>query len=717
MLVGQNPGGHEDVQGIPFIGPSGKLLDEMLRDAGYDTSTVYVSNAVKCKTPQNDPPNVDEIDACRVHLKAEIDRIKPKIIVALGAIALRALCKQAGITDKRGQSLPLHRYFENTEAVVVPTNHPAAIIHGSNAQLKNHIIADLRRARDATTTPEPIAFRSIEMMPSTALGQLSYDLETIDEEAKIVDEATLISVASASDVFVTQDVEGTARWLRGHPKLITHNGLEFDDDKIDVTTWHDTMLLGYLDDETQPRGLDALACKYLGIRGWKEKKFSPLGSPELTEYSARDARTTYDLHEALVEALGPRIKVHDEIIMPFHWALRDMAFRGVYVNQDRVAEAELLYSQQKADTYDAVRTLVPDREKFNPGSNQQVGEVLNSRGYLLRQTPTGKWKVDREALLAINDDFSNGVLNFRSATKMLSTYVRPYAACAQRDGRMHTLYRQLTDTGRTSSSNPKRGPLKGLGANLQNLPRIHRDFFYAQPGHALLTMDYSAIEFRLGAWLAQAHSILDRYIENPNFDPHQFFADLFLELTGIEIGRQAAKSANFSQMYVGTAATIQEYAAKNFGLHLPTHVCRSLHVAFHRIYPEFVPFYHRVKKRLWTHGFVESPTGRRRHFGDVRILNRSGRADALREAVNFYVQSITLDLAACATIEAHKSGLPLVVFGHDSISCEVPVGEVEAATEELRSCMVEKAPARLHDLFGVTIGVPIAVESKILLAA
>ena len=153
MLVGQNPGVKEDCAGEAFIGPSGRLLDEMLADAGFDRDECFITNAVKCRTPQEPgtyrdrPPNTEEIDACRTHLTQEIHRVKPDVIIAMGDVALRALTRLSGIGNKRGKSFPLHKSFAY-DCEVWPTYHPAYILHSkSPGPVKNSVTVDLRRVR------------------------------------------------------------------------------------------------------------------------------------------------------------------------------------------------------------------------------------------------------------------------------------------------------------------------------------------------------------------------------------------------------------------------------------------------------------------------------------------------------------------------------------------------------------------------------------------
>ena len=123
MFIGEGPGEQEDIQGIPFVGPAGKLLDNMLEMIDLDRSKVYIANVVKCRPPNNrDPLNVEK-DACRPWLKRQINLIEPKIIVCLGRIAAMELIKEDfRITKEHGQ------WFERDGVFYMATYHPSALL-------------------------------------------------------------------------------------------------------------------------------------------------------------------------------------------------------------------------------------------------------------------------------------------------------------------------------------------------------------------------------------------------------------------------------------------------------------------------------------------------------------------------------------------------------------------------------------------------------------
>jgi DNA polymerase len=124
MFVGEAPGFHEDRQGVPFVGPSGQLLNRLLEGIGLRREDVYICNLVKSRPPQNRDPLPDEIAACRPWLDAQVWLVDPKVVVTLGNFAAKTLLETTtGITRLRGRAYP----FQGR--VLLPTFHPAAALH------------------------------------------------------------------------------------------------------------------------------------------------------------------------------------------------------------------------------------------------------------------------------------------------------------------------------------------------------------------------------------------------------------------------------------------------------------------------------------------------------------------------------------------------------------------------------------------------------------
>ena len=126
MFVGEGPGQREDEQGLPFVGPSGKLLERLLGEIGLTRAGVYIANVVKCRPPKNRDPRSDEIDACKGYLRRQLMLVDPKVVVTLGNFSSKLLLRtDISITRLRGHAYPWWGRF------LVPTFHPAAALRGS----------------------------------------------------------------------------------------------------------------------------------------------------------------------------------------------------------------------------------------------------------------------------------------------------------------------------------------------------------------------------------------------------------------------------------------------------------------------------------------------------------------------------------------------------------------------------------------------------------
>lgn len=156
MVVGEGPGREEDLQGRPFVGRSGQLLDRLLlEEAGLRREQVYIANVVKCRPPGNRDPLPDEIAACRPFLDEQVALIRPLVLLTLGNFATKVLLGTTeGITRLRGRTFP----FGPEGTVLVPTFHPAAALRGGG-EVVSKMRADFVRARAmldaATAAPGP----------------------------------------------------------------------------------------------------------------------------------------------------------------------------------------------------------------------------------------------------------------------------------------------------------------------------------------------------------------------------------------------------------------------------------------------------------------------------------------------------------------------------------------------------------------------------------
>jgi DNA polymerase len=146
MFVGEAPGGDEDIQGIPFVGRAGQLLTKMILAINLERDQVYIANVIKCRPPGNRNPEPDEIETCEPFLFQQIDAVRPRVIVALGAFAAKTLLRtEEPISRLRG------RVFDFRGAKLIPTFHPSFLLRSPDR--KRDAWEDLKRARALLTSP------------------------------------------------------------------------------------------------------------------------------------------------------------------------------------------------------------------------------------------------------------------------------------------------------------------------------------------------------------------------------------------------------------------------------------------------------------------------------------------------------------------------------------------------------------------------------------
>lgn len=151
MFVGEGPGADEDAQGEPFVGKAGQLLDKMIAGMGFARDDVYVANIVKCRPPGNRTPEPIEMATCLPYLTEQIELIRPKVLVALGATALRGLLGPGeGITKVRGT----WKLYRGT-IPVMPTFHPAYVLRTPTPEVRGMVWSDLKQVLKQLGRPIP----------------------------------------------------------------------------------------------------------------------------------------------------------------------------------------------------------------------------------------------------------------------------------------------------------------------------------------------------------------------------------------------------------------------------------------------------------------------------------------------------------------------------------------------------------------------------------
>ncbi|TYO97567.1 DNA polymerase I [Geothermobacter ehrlichii] len=462
----------------------------------------------------------------------------------------------------------------------------------------------------------------------------------------------------------------------------------------------DPMIASYLArPASRSHGMDAMAAELLGYRpisfeevcgkGKSRISFAEVEVERATDYAAEDADITLRLADRLEPMLKEtsQEKLFYEVELPLERLLAEMEWTGVRIDADFLAGLSEEFSARLRQLEDEIFTLAGTR--FNVASPKQLGEVLFERMKLPRgkKTKTG-WSTDVEVLtrLAEEHPVARLVLDHRSLSKLKGTYTDALPKLVHPEtGRIHTSFNQtVTATGRLSSSDP----------NLQNIPirteegRRIRESFVPDEGWLLLSADYSQIELRLLAHMADETTLKEHFRSGE--DIHRRTAaevfGVFPEMVTDEM-RRSAKAINFGVIYGISAFGL----AKQLGISRGE--AQTYIDGYFARYPKIRAFMERCIAEAKEQKYVTTLLGRRCAVPDIDSRNANVRGYAERNAINYPVQGSAADLIKLAMLRVRRrlaSGKlrsRMVLQVHDELVFEVPENEVETMRQLVREEM------------------------------
>ncbi|RKQ69755.1 DNA polymerase I [Litorimonas taeanensis] len=483
--------------------------------------------------------------------------------------------------------------------------------------------------------------------------------------------------------------------------------------------YDDTMLMSYaLGMGLHNHGMDALSEMHFGHKpiafkdiagtGKSQKTFDQIELDVATPYAAEDADVTLRLWKFLKPKLAAEhvSTVYETMDRGLPAVLAQMENHGVKVDRAELSRLSGMFAQKMAELEDEAYNLAG--AKFNMGSPKQIGEILFDQMGLEggKKTKTGAWQTGVDVLEKLADAgeaLPRTILDWRGYSKLKSTYSDALVQQINADtGRVHTSFSlAATTTGRLSSSDP----------NLQNIPirteegRKIRDAFVAETGHVLVAADYSQIELRILAHVADLMTMKQAFADG--VDIHALTAsEMFnvpLEEMTSEI-RRNAKAINFGIIY-GISA---------FGLAKNIDISRTEASDYIKKYFEKFPgikdYMEETKAQAREEGYVKTIFGRKCHIKGIADRNQMMRAFAERQAINAPIQGAASDIMRRAMIrmpEAISSveGARMLLQVHDELVFEVPEGNAAALIGVVKPTMENAAmPA-------VDISVPLVVEA------
>ncbi|HEY3176317.1 MAG TPA: DNA polymerase I [Candidatus Polarisedimenticolia bacterium] len=464
----------------------------------------------------------------------------------------------------------------------------------------------------------------------------------------------------------------------------------------------DSMVASYLiDPGRRQHNLDVLALDYLNHRTILYKEVAGTGRAEVTldrvdvervaQYAGEDADIALRLKEVLEPILREREldELFHDLELPLVPVLADMEMAGVKVDPAILGrmsgEFALEIERLESEIYELAGCT------FNINSPRQLGDILFEKLDLTSRRRTAKTKARSTSVDVLEDlaplhPLPRKILDYRSLTKLKSTYIDALPLLINpQTGRVHTSYNQaVAATGRLSSSDP----------NLQNIPartemgRKIRAAFVPEAGHLFLAADYSQVELRVMAHMADVPELADAFRKGEDIH-RRTAAEIFgvmPELVTSEM-RNQAKTINFGVLYGMGADSL----GKQLGI--PRKAAQEFIDRYFKRFPRIKEYNEETIARAEKDGFVTTLFNRRRYFPDIRSTDRMARQQALRAAVNTTIQGTAADLIKKAMLDlsaALRKGRfqsRMILQVHDELVLECPEGEVEKVRPVLARCM------------------------------
>ena len=484
---------------------------------------------------------------------------------------------------------------------------------------------------------------------------------------------------------------------------------------ISVAPVDDTMLLSYvLEGGLHGHGMDELALRFLEIETIKFTDVAGTGKNQVTfdkipletagPYAAEDADVTLRLHKLLKPRLVTEkmTTVYERLERPLVYVLEEMERTGIKIDAAKLRAFSADFEKRMAELEIKAHELAG--REFSIGSPKQLGEILFDEMSLDggKKGKTGAYSTSAdvlEDLAAQGHDLPQTVLDWRQLQKLKSTYTDALVEKVNADtGRVHTSFSQaITSTGRLSSNDP----------NLQNIPirseegRKIRQAFIADAGCKLMSADYSQIELRLLAHVADIAALKDAFADGQDIHAITASQVFGVPIEGMDpMVRRQAKAINFGIIY----------GISGFGLARQLGIARGeaqryIDAYFER-YPGIKAYMDKTKKQAHDEGFVTTPFGRKCHVRGINEKNQAIRGNAERAAINAPIQGGAADIIKRAMARLPgaliDAGLKtkMLLQVHDELIFEVPEAEVDK-TRALVKDVMESA---------YTLSVPLEVD-------
>lgn len=469
-----------------------------------------------------------------------------------------------------------------------------------------------------------------------------------------------------------------------------------------VAPVEDTAILSYVLDSSQHgHGMDELAellldyktIHYAEVTGTGKDKvtFDRVPLDKALDYAAEDADVTLRLYNALKPRLVSEkmVSIYENFDRPLIGILKQLEQVGIMVDAQGLIGLSRDFDFKLKEYEQIIYQLAG--EEFNIGSPKQIGEILFGKvGAKGKKTPTGAWQTGAdvlEELAADGQQLAARILDWRGISKLKSTYSDALLALLDKDSRVHTTFSQIVaNTGRLASSNP----------NLQNIPirseegKKIRQCFIAKPGCKIIASDYSQVELRLLASVANVKGLKEAFEQGIDIHAATAAKVFGVPYDQVDSGlRRHAKAINFGIVY-----GISQYGlAKQ--IDVSNEEAKKYIDAYFQQMPEIKQYMEETITFAKKHGYVVTPFGRKCSVLGITDQNKRIVANAERAAINAPIQGGAADIIKLAMIEVAKRleqgkfATKMLLQVHDELVFEAPESEIEDVSKLIKSTMEE----------------------------
>lgn len=462
----------------------------------------------------------------------------------------------------------------------------------------------------------------------------------------------------------------------------------------------DTAVLSYdLDSSEHGHGMDELAELLLDYKTIHYEDVTGSGKDKVTfdfvdldkalDYAAEDADITLRLYNVLKPRLikSRMVSVYEDFDRPIIPVLKQMEQNGIMVNAGGLINLSKDFEAKLKEYEQEIYHLAG--QEFNIGSPKQIGEILFDKlGAKGKKTPTGAWQTGADVLENLAADgnlLASKILDWRGISKLKSTYSDALLGLLDKENRVHTTFSQVVaNTGRLASSNP----------NLQNIPirseegKKIRECFIAKPGYKIIASDYSQVELRLLAAVADVKGLKQAFAEGVDIHAATASKVFGVPYENVDTNmRRHAKAINFGIVY-----GISQYGlAKQ--IDVSNDEAKKYIDAYFEQMPEIKTYMDETIQFAHSHGYVVTPFGRKCSVLGINDKNKRIVANAERAAINAPIQGGAADIIKLAMIavqkELAKGGwqTKMLLQVHDELVFEAPESEVEEVSKLIKKTM------------------------------